>query len=43
MTRRRWDYFVQNLQGNTPPPTYQMQPWSATRKALGLPPNSDDE
>ena len=43
MTRRRWDYFIQNLQGNTPPPNYQMQPWSAARKALGLAPESDDE
>ena len=24
--RRRWDYFVQHLAGNTPPDGYQMQP-----------------
>ncbi|TCV95918.1 dipeptidyl aminopeptidase/acylaminoacyl peptidase [Luteibacter rhizovicinus] len=26
MTRRRWDYFVRNLQGGTPPKEYQMAP-----------------
>ncbi len=26
MTRRRWDYFVRYLQGNTPPHEYQMKP-----------------
>ena len=26
ITRRRWDYFVQHLAGNTPPPQYQMSP-----------------
>ena len=29
MTRRRWDYFVKNLAGGTPPVNYQMQPYSA--------------
>jgi len=24
MTRRRWDYFVQNLLGVTPPPGYEI-------------------
>jgi dipeptidyl-peptidase-4 len=24
MMRRRWDYFVKNLQGNEPPKEYQM-------------------
>ena len=24
--RRRWDYFVQHLAGNTPPDEYRMQP-----------------
>ena len=26
MTRRRWDYFVQNLAGATPPQDYEMKP-----------------
>ena len=26
ITRRRWDYFVEHLAGNTPPPQYQMSP-----------------
>ena len=26
MTRRRWDYFVQNLAGATPPQNYEMKP-----------------
>ncbi len=28
MTRRRWDYFVKNLAGGTPPQTYEMKPWA---------------
>ena len=28
MTRRRWDYFVRYLAGDTPPHEYQMKPWS---------------
>jgi len=27
MTRRRWDYFVRHLAGDTPPHEYQMKPW----------------
>lgn len=27
MMRRRWDYFVRYLAGNTPPDEYQMKPW----------------
>jgi hypothetical protein len=26
MTRRRWDYFVRNLAGGTPPKEYQLTP-----------------
>jgi len=33
MTRRRWDYFVQNLAGATPPHDYQMQPKPDPRNA----------
>jgi dipeptidyl-peptidase 4 len=29
MTRRRWDYFVRNLAGGTPPSNYSMRPYSA--------------
>ena len=25
--RRRWDYFVQYLAGNTPRPEYALKPW----------------
>ena len=28
MTRRRWDYFVRYLAGDTPPHEYEMKPWS---------------
>ncbi|MFD1467004.1 DPP IV N-terminal domain-containing protein [Hymenobacter caeli] len=33
MMRRRWDYFVQNLAGATPPPNYQMSPRPDPRNA----------
>ncbi|MBC6611168.1 DPP IV N-terminal domain-containing protein [Hymenobacter sp. BT507] len=33
MTRRRWDYFVQNLAGATPPHDYEMQPKQDPRTA----------
>jgi len=33
MTRRRWDYFVQNLAGATPPHDYEMQPQADPRNA----------
>jgi dipeptidyl aminopeptidase/acylaminoacyl peptidase len=26
-TRRRWDYFVQHLAGNTPPKEYELKAW----------------
>ncbi|HEX7158199.1 MAG TPA: prolyl oligopeptidase family serine peptidase, partial [Edaphobacter sp.] len=34
MTRRRWDYFVRNLAGDTPPTEYQMKPYTETQKLL---------
>jgi dienelactone hydrolase len=27
VTRRRWDYFVTNLAGDTPPKEYELKPW----------------
>jgi dipeptidyl aminopeptidase/acylaminoacyl peptidase len=36
MTRRRWDYFVRYLAGNTPPHEYAMKPYAATQAALAL-------
>ena len=27
VTRRRWDYFVHYLAGNTPPKEYALKPW----------------
>jgi dipeptidyl aminopeptidase/acylaminoacyl peptidase len=43
MTRRRWDYFVKNLAGNTPPHEYQMKPWSQTQAALAGGPSDDEQ
>ncbi|MGI4884068.1 MAG: DPP IV N-terminal domain-containing protein [Janthinobacterium lividum] len=34
MTRRRWDYFVQNLAGAQPPHDYEMQPKPDPRNAV---------
>jgi hypothetical protein len=34
MTRRRWDYFVRYLAGATPPPEYEMKPYSEVTAAL---------
>jgi dipeptidyl-peptidase-4 len=34
MTRRRWDYFVRYLAGNTPPHEYQMKSYAAATAAL---------
>jgi dipeptidyl-peptidase-4 len=31
--RRRWDYFVKNLAGNTPPQEYEMKAYSAVMAA----------
>jgi dipeptidyl aminopeptidase/acylaminoacyl peptidase len=43
MARRRWDYFVKNLAGNTPPREYQMKPWAEAQAALAGGGPSDDE
>ena len=37
MTRRRWDYFVRNLAGNTPPLDYQMKSYTEAQKATQAP------
>lgn len=42
MTRRRWDYFVKNLAGNTPPKEYQMKPWGQAQAALAGGPNDEE-
>ncbi|RZK35958.1 MAG: S9 family peptidase, partial [Hymenobacter sp.] len=34
MTRRRWDYFVQNLAGAQPPHDYEMKPQPDPRNAM---------
>jgi dipeptidyl aminopeptidase/acylaminoacyl peptidase len=43
MTRRRWDYFVRNLAGNTPPHEYQMKSWAEAQTALGGGPSDDEQ
>ncbi|HEY6414416.1 MAG TPA: DPP IV N-terminal domain-containing protein [Edaphobacter sp.] len=43
MARRRWDYFVRNLAGNTPPKEYQMKPYSAIQAAMAMGPSDDDQ
>jgi dipeptidyl-peptidase 4 len=43
MARRRWDYFVRNLAGDTPPKEYQMKPYSAIQAALAGGPNDDQD
>jgi dipeptidyl-peptidase 4 len=35
MTRRRWDYLVRYLAGDTPPNEYEMKPWAAVTKIMG--------
>jgi len=37
MTRRRWDYFVRYLAGDTPPHEYEMKPWSEAQAAMDGP------
>jgi dipeptidyl aminopeptidase/acylaminoacyl peptidase len=37
MMRRRWDYFVRYLAGNTPPAEYQMKPWAEAQAAINGP------
>jgi dipeptidyl aminopeptidase/acylaminoacyl peptidase len=41
MTRRRWDYFVRYLAGDTPPHEYQMKPFSATQAVTRGGPGAD--
>jgi dipeptidyl-peptidase-4 len=36
MTRRRWDYFVRNLNGDVPPAQYEMKAYRLTQVAPGL-------
>ena len=43
MARRRWDYFVRNLAGNTPPHEYQMKSWTEAQAALGGGPSDDEQ
>ena len=43
MARRRWDYFVRNLAGNTPPKEYQMKPYSVVQAAMATGPSDDDQ
>jgi dipeptidyl aminopeptidase/acylaminoacyl peptidase len=35
MTRRRWDYFVRYLAGDTPPHEYKMKDYAATLQGMG--------
>jgi dipeptidyl-peptidase 4 len=42
MTRRRWDYFVKNLAGNTPPNEYEMKAYSAVLAAQRTGPDGDE-
>ncbi len=42
MTRRRWDYFVRYLAGNTPPKEYEMKP-AETTPAGGGPDDEDGD
>ncbi len=41
MARRRWDYFVRNLAGNTPPKEYQMKSYSAIQEAMAMGPSDE--
>ncbi len=45
MARRRWDYFVRYLAGDTPPKEYEMKSGAAAQAALrgGPDPDGDDE
>lgn len=43
MTRRRWDYFIRYLAGNTPPHEYKMTDYALTQRALsGAGPADED-
>ena len=43
MARRRWDYFVRNLAGNTPPKEYQMKSYSEIQSRMAMGPSDDNE
>jgi dipeptidyl-peptidase 4 len=43
MTRRRWDYFVRYLAGNTPPHEYEMKSYAAAMAAMRSGPSDADE
>jgi len=43
MTRRRWDYFVQYLAGNTPPHEYQMKPYAEAQAIIANGPADEDD
>jgi hypothetical protein len=43
MARRRWDYFVRNLAGSTPPVEYKMKPWAEAQAALNGGPSDDEQ
>ena len=42
VTRRRWDYFIQNLAGGTPPHEYSMKPYADQQEALDWSPTNND-
>ena len=42
MARRRWDYFVRYLAGNTPPKEYEMKPYAAVLAATSAGPAADE-
>ena len=42
MTRRRWDYFVRYLAGDTPPKEYRMKDYGAAEAAMGRGPSDLD-
>ena len=42
MMRRRWDYFVRYLAGDTPPNEYQTKPFSEVMKVIRSGPDSDE-
>ncbi len=43
MTRRRWDYFVKNLAGNTPPNEYEMKSAAAVAAAMRNGPDDTED
>jgi dipeptidyl-peptidase-4 len=43
MTRRRWDYFVHYLAGNTPPHEYQMKPYAEAQAIIANGPADKDD